>query len=191
MFEQFRTNFELDDDKWSDYVQCFKRIEVPAKTILLSEGEVARNMFVIEKGSIRVWFNHNGKDISYQFFFELETVGSLESFYKQIPSLVYVETIEPCVLWKIHKVDLDRIIREIEEIPSIREKYIEKIVNRTFDYMHYFFSTIRETPQERYLNLIQERPDIVKRVPQHFIASYLGISTVHLSRIKSKLAREK
>ncbi|WP_286733291.1 MULTISPECIES: hypothetical protein [Sphingobacterium] len=82
MFEQFRIKFQLDDDKWNEYIDCFHRIEVPAKTILLKEGEVSKKMFLIEKGGIRAWFNNNGKDITCQFFFENETVGSIESFRK-------------------------------------------------------------------------------------------------------------
>lgn len=191
MFEQFRNKMQLSDDKWNEYVSCFNRIEVPAKTMLLNEGEVSKKMFVIEKGCIRVWFNNNGKEVTSQFFFEKETVGSIESFRKNIPSLTNVETIEPSILWWIHKNDLNRILEEIKEIPHLRELFIDKIFQRTFDYMKYFFSSIKDTPQQRYLSLIKERPEVVKRVPQHYIASYLGISTVHLSRIKSKLAKEK
>lgn len=164
---------------------------VPAKTILLHEGSVSQKMFVIEKGCIRVWFNSNGKDITSQFFFENEPVGSIESFRKNIPSPTTIETIEPSIVWWIHKKDLNRIIEEIKEIPHIRDLFIDKVFERTFDYMKYFFSSIKDNPQQRYLNLIKERPQIIKRVPQHYIASYLGISTVHLSRIKSALTKER
>jgi CRP-like cAMP-binding protein len=191
MFEQHRNKFPLDDDKWLDYISCFKRIEVPAKTELLREGEISKKVFLTEKGCIRVWFNNNGKDITFQFFFENSTVASIESFRKKIPSPVTIETIEPSVLWWIHKKDIDRIVAETIKIPAWRDKFIDTIFERTFDYMKHFFSFIKDTPQQRYLNLIKEKPQIVKRVPQHYIASYLGISTVHLSRIKNKLAKGK
>ena len=191
MFEQFRIKFQLDDDKWNEYIDCFHRIEVPAKTILLKEGEVSKKMFLIEKGGIRAWFNNNGKDITCQFFFENETVGSIESFRKNIPSQTTIETIEPSILWWIHKTDLNRIVEEIKEIPQLRDMLIDKVFERTFDYMKYFFSMVKNTPQERYINLLKERPEIIKRVPQHYIASYLGISSVHLSRIKSILAKKR
>ncbi|MGJ1516197.1 Crp/Fnr family transcriptional regulator [Sphingobacterium siyangense] len=191
MFEQFRIKFQLDDDKWNEYIDCFHRIEVLAKTILLKEGEVSKKMFLIEKGGIRAWFNNNGKDITCQFFFENETVGSIESFRKNIPSQTTIETIEPSILWWIHKTDLNRIVEEIKEIPQLRDMLIDKVFERTFDYMKYFFSMVKNTPQERYINLLKERPEIIKRVPQHYIASYLGISSVHLSRIKSVLAKKR
>ena len=80
MFTPFRNKFLPEGDKWDSYVNCFKRIEVPAKTILLKEGEISKKMFLIEKGCIRVWYNNNGKDITSQFFFENEMVSSIESF---------------------------------------------------------------------------------------------------------------
>jgi CRP-like cAMP-binding protein len=191
MFEQFRDKFPLDDNQWADYVNCFKRIEVPAKTLLLKEGEVSKKMFLIEKGSIRAWFNNKVKDITTQFFFENNMVSSIESFRKSIPSPINLESIEPSILYWISKSDLNRIIDEIKEIPDLRDKFIDKIFDRTFDYIKYFISSIKDTPQERYLTLLKERPEIIKRVPQHYIASYLGISTVHLSRVKNKLNRQK
>lgn len=191
MFEQFKSRLAIADDKWEEYTACFHRIEVPPKKILLSEGEVSKKMFVIEKGCIRVWFNNNGKEVTSQFFFENETVGSLESFIKNIPSPTTVETVEAGVLWWIRKEDLNRILEEIKEIPHLRDAFINKIFERTFDYMKYFFSSIKDTPKQRYIDLSRQRPEIIKRVPQHYIASYLGISTVHLSRIKSSLAKER
>lgn len=190
MFEQFRNKFPLDDDKWNDYISRFKRIEAPAKTILLKEGEVSKKLFLIEKGCIRVWFNNNGRDVTFQFFFENNTVASIESFRKKFPSPVYIETIEPSVLWYIHKKDVDIVIAEISEIPTLRNLFTDALFGRTFEYMKHFFSFIKDTPAQRYINLVEEKPQIIQRVPQHYIASYLGVSTVHLSRIKNKLAKK-
>ncbi|WP_149207388.1 Crp/Fnr family transcriptional regulator [Flavobacterium johnsoniae] len=191
MFSQFRNKFPLTDEKWNEYTGYFNRIEVPAKTVLIEEGEISKKLFIIEKGCIRVWFNNNGKDLTSQFFFENQSVASIESFIKKFPSPVVVETIEPSVLWWIHKKDVDTILEEIKEIPELRDRLINMLFQRTFDYMKHFFSFIKDSPAQRYLSLIEERPQIIQRVPQHYIASYLGVSTVHLSRIKSKLAHKK
>jgi len=191
MFDQLRKKISLDDSKWNDYTSRFKRIEVPVKTVLLNEGEISKKLFLVEQGCIRAWFNNYGKDITFQFFFESNTVASIESLRKNIPSPVAIETIEPSVLWYIHKKDLNRIIEEIKGIPRLRDAFIDAIFERTFDYMKHFFSFIKDTPQQRYLNLLKEKPEIIKRVPQHYIASCLGITTVHLSRIKRKIAKDK
>lgn len=191
MFDQFRNKFPLDEARWNDYSNCFKRMVVPAKTVLLKEGEVSKKLFLIEKGCIRVWFNNNGKEVTLQFFLENSTVASIESFRKKSPSPVIIETIEPSVVWWVHKKDADRIIAEICEIAVLRDRFIDTLFERTFDYMKHFFSFIKDTPSQRYINLLEEKPQIVQRVPQHYIASYLGVSSVHLSRIKNKLANKK
>lgn len=191
MFSQFRNKFPLTDEKWIEYTNYFSRIEVASKTILLEEGEISKKLFIIEKGCIRVWFNNNGKDLTTQFFFENQSVASIESFMKKFPSQAAVETIEPSVLWWISKNNLDKILEEIKEIPELRDRLINMLFERTFDYMKYFVSFIKDSPTQRYLNLIEERPQIIQRVPQHYIASYLGVTTVHLSRLKSKLIHKK
>ena len=191
MFDKFRNKFPLEETKWIEYTNYFNRLEVPAKTILLEEGEISKKLFIIEKGSIRVWFNNNGKDLTTQFFFENQSVSSIESFMKKLPSPVVIETIEPCVLWWIQKNDLDKIVEEIKEIPELRDRFINMIFERAFDYIKHFVSFIKDSPAERYLNLIKERPQVLQRVPQHYIASYLGVSKVHLSRIKSQLLHKK
>ena len=152
MFEQFRNKIPLDNDKWNTYVSYFNQIKVPAKTILLNEGETSKKLFLIEKGCIRVWFNNNGKDVTTQFFFENNTVASIESYRKNTPSLVTIETIEPSIVWWIHKSDLDRILEEIKDIPRLRDSFINVIFERTFDYMKHFISFIgaRKTAVQSY-----------------------------------------
>ena len=185
VLEKFRAKFPVSPEKWDEYVNRFKRVQVPAKTILLQEGDISRKAFLIEKGCLRVWFNNKGQEVTFQFFFENTTVSSIESFKKNIPSLFSIETIEPCTLWWIDKTDVDSMLEEVSEIPAMRNQILEVMFERTVHYMQHFLSFIRDTPQERYENLLTKQPYIVQRVPQHYIASYLGVSRVHLSRIKN------
>jgi CRP-like cAMP-binding protein len=189
VFERLHDDFPADYEQLNGYRKFFKQIEVPAKTILLREGEVARKFYWIQNGCVRVWFNNNGEGITFQFFFENSAVASIESFRKSIPSSVTLETIEPSVLWSVDKSDVEQIFAEIMESPRLRELFINSIFERTFDYMKHFLSFIRDTPTQRYLNLVRDRPELVKRIPQHYIASYLGITRVHLSRIRNKISR--
>ncbi|KMQ69720.1 cyclic nucleotide-binding protein [Chryseobacterium sp. FH2] len=191
MFEHLQNRFSFLKKTWRKYGKSFIRIEVPAKTILLKENEVSLNAYFIEKGIVRAWYNHDGKDITFQFFMENTMFSSLESFRKGLPSMASFETIEPCVLWQIDKAAADKILEEVYENPTLRNQFIDSVFERVFDYMKHFFSFIRDSPQQRYLTLCKETPEIVKRVPQHYIASYLGITTVHLSRIKAKILKEK
>lgn len=177
--------------KWPEYRHMFHRMEVPAKTILLHEGDVSKKAWHIEKGCIRAWFNNKGRDLTLQFFFEGQNVSSIESFRRNTPSIYTLETIEPSVIYWIGKKDWELIMADMESTPEGRQIVSEFSLDRQLNYMRHFMSFIRDTPKERFINLLKERPDIIKRVPQHYIASYLGITSVSLSRIRSAVSRMK
>lgn len=191
MFEHIKDRFPFPKEKLRKFISSFQRMEVPAKTLLLREGEISCNAYYIEKGMARAWYNNDGKDVTFQFFLENTMFSSLESFKKGLPSMVSFETIEPCILYKINRSDVEAFLEEVYENPELRNLFMDALFERIFDYMKHFFSFIKDTPQQRYLNLVRQKPEIIKRVPQHYIASYLGITTVHLSRIKSKILKER
>jgi CRP-like cAMP-binding protein len=191
MFFQFKDKFPHLRQHWDTYIGMHKRIEVPTRTILLHEGEISKRSFVVEKGCLRVWFNNNGKDTTFQFFFEGEGLASLESFRKNIPGMFTIETIEPCIIYVLEKKDYETIMLTLNKEVDFLNEMLNISFERQLHYMKEFLSFIRDTPQQRYLNLLNDKPQIIQRVPQHYIASYLGITTVHLSRIKSRLLKEK
>lgn len=155
---------------------------IPSKTVLLEEGKVADRIYLIRKGCLRLFFYNEGKDITFQFFFEDDFVASFDSLYKGTPSLFSLESIEPSEVLSIKKKDF---YNRIESNPSLRKLYEEKIIERFSFYQHLFLSRIKNTPQQRCEELLKEYPNIIQRVPQHYIASYLGITPVSLSRIKN------
>ena len=191
MFFHFRDRFPLLNAFWDRYLQFQKRIEIPAKSILLDEGKISQNYIFIEKGCVRLFFNNNGDDKTIQFFFENEGLTSFDSFINNVPSLFTIETIEPSVVYLLPKQYVKQLIEELSHEPDFVQMMLQMTAQRQLHYINEFVSFIRDTPEQRYQHLLTERPHIIQRVPQHYIASYLGISTVHLSRIKSKLAKGK
>ena len=191
MIFHFRNKFPQLNPFWDKYLEYQKRLEVPAKTILLEEGKVSQHYIFIEKGCVRTFFYNNGDDKTVQFFFEDEGLASLESFINNTPSAFTVETIEPSVVYLLPKQYVTQLMDELSREPGFAQMILQLSAGRQTHYINEFVSFIRDTPEERYQKLLDERPHIVQRVPQHYIASYLGISKVHLSRIKSKLAKGK
>lgn len=158
-------------------------LSIPSKTVLLEEGKVARKLYFVRKGCLRLFFYNAGKDITFQFFFEGDFVASFDSLYKRTPSLFFLESIEPT---EVQVIKRDDFFSLIEQNPSLRQQYEEKLIDRFHAYQQLFLSRIRNTPQQRYEELLKEYPNIIKRVPQHYIASYLGITPVSLSRIRNR-----
>lgn len=174
---------ELLNAEWERFRHLFKREELPTKAILLKEGQTSERMFYIEKGCIRLSFNKDGKDITFQFFFEGEGVSSAESFRNEEPSLFSIETIEPSILHILHKRDYFMMI---ESSPLIRQALEQQTFERLMYYQKLFLSRIKNSPEERYNELVKQSPHILQRVPQHYIASFLGITSVSLSRIRNR-----
>jgi len=156
---------------------------IPSRTILLYEGEVARFVYFVKQGCLRQWVNKDGKDITFQFFFEGQPVASLESFVSGNPSLFSIESIEPCTVWVVDKADFEQLINDDSHFDH---EFRNFVFQRFSNYARLFLSRIKDTPQERYQELLQKQPDIIKRIPQHYIASYLGITPVSLSRIRNR-----
>ena len=158
-------------------------LSVPSKAILLEEGKVAEKLYLIRKGCLRLFFYNEGKDITFQFFFEGDFVASFDSLYKRTPSLFYLESIEPTELTVIRR---ENFYNLINNDLLFRQLYEEKLIDRFHAYQQLFLSRIKNTPQQRYEELLKEYPNIIQRVPQHYIASYLGITPVSLSRIRNR-----
>jgi CRP-like cAMP-binding protein len=103
MLFHFRDKFPRLNAYWDKYLPFQKRLEIPAKTVLLEEGKVSQNYIFIEKGCVSTFFNNNGDDKTVQFFFENDGLSSLDSFTNNIPSLITIETIEPSVVYLLPK----------------------------------------------------------------------------------------
>lgn len=191
MIFQFKERFPELNPYWDKYLEFQKRREVPAKTVLLEEGKTSQNYIYIEKGCVRLYFNNNGQDKNVQFFFEHEGLTSIDSFINDVPSAFTIETIEPSVVYMLHKKYVMQLMDELFHIHEFSKALIQMSAQRQTHYMNEFLSFIRDTPEMRYQKLLSERPHIILRVPQNYIASYLGITTVHLSRIKTKIASGK
>lgn len=172
----------IDIEGWIE--KTGERLSVDAKTILLNEGDVAKKMYVVKKGILRLFlYDSQGRDITFQFFFEGDTVASFNSMYYKEPSQFNLESIEQS---ELIAVDVDDLLRLKNSSPETREVFDQNIVERFRKYQLLFLSRIKNTPQELYEDLCNQCPDLIQRVPQHYIASYLGITPVSLSRIRRR-----
>ena len=100
MFDQFKEKFPVNEQKWNDYTSGFKRMQVPAKTTLLQEGEISKELFLIEKGCVRVWFNNNGKDVNCN---SITTVHLISTRYLFVGTYGRTYSFIPEGAWFIYK----------------------------------------------------------------------------------------
>ncbi|WP_121966497.1 Crp/Fnr family transcriptional regulator [Myroides sp. N17-2] len=189
MFEQVDRDSLISQEFINTYKPYFRKETYAAKTVLLEEGDVANKVFWVEKGCMRAWINKDGQEVTFQFFLENSMVSSIESLWKGVPSRFTLDTIETTEVWVADKSDIKPLLEEALVEREYRDLFIDVIFQRTFDYVAHSLSFVNATPEQRYLKLYETRPELIRRIPQHYIASYLGISKVHLSRIKSRLLK--
>jgi len=162
---------------------CFEKIVLAKNEYLLTQGNVCRHLYFLEKGALRGFYNLDGKEITHWFGFENDFVTSFHSFITQQAAIENIQLLEGSILWAISKERLKTLFNahhEIERLVRIvYEKYYIKLEER---YVNAHFKTAKEL----YENLLQQTPHILERVPLGFIASYLGISQETLSRIRSR-----
>ena len=173
-------------ENWEEIRTLFEEKDVPPKTTLLFEGEVSNKIFFVNRGVLRLWNNNDGKDITFQFFFENQMVSSFESFYLEKPSLFSIESIENTSMIVLNKENLDLLKLKY---PSLNAYITQHICERFMDYTKFLLSQIKESPEERYKSLLRDNPQIIDRIPNYYIASYLGITPVSLSRIRKRLKK--
>lgn len=163
-----------------------QRIELRKGDHLLRAGQICRNLYFIESGLLKCYYIHKGKSVIDWFFGELETVVSIDSFYDQIAGEDFIQAIEKSVLYYISHEQLDYAYRAFREFDKLGRVL-------TLKYLRVWHRQTRNvrmlSAKERYLLLLQTRPDLINRVDVKDMASFLGISRERLSKIRRDLLK--
>lgn len=151
----------------------------------LNAGVMCTHVVFVVNGGLRVYYSKEGTEQCVEFFFENQWFTDFESWLTKKQSNFGVDALEDTEIITISFRDLYTLYDlypKCERIGRlIAEATIVKICNRNN-------SLLSDTPQERYVKLVEEHPYIIDRVPQYYIASYLGIEPESLSRIRKKLS---
>ncbi len=160
--------------------------KVPKKTFLLREGEICDFEAFIISGCMRSYYiDEKGDEVIILFPSENWWASDIASFYAQSPSDIFIETIEPCEILSINYNNKQRLYKELPKF----ERVFRILVQRSHTVLQKrFFNTVARPAKERYLEFLQKYPSLPNRVPQHYIASYIGISPEFLSKIRKELA---
>ena len=159
------------------------------KQYLLQEGDVSKYTAFVEKGMLRTFtVDDKGNEPILQFSMEGWWAGDLYSFLTEEPSQYHIEAIEDCELLLITKPSWDRLL---EKIPAFERYFRILIQNSLIATQRRLMESMSETAEGKYTKLVNNFPGCLQRIPQHMIASYLGITRETLSRIRSQMAARK
>ena len=153
-------------------------------TILLKEGQKSNSSYFVLKGCIRTYYVLDSEEKTTAFYTEMEALTP-SCVISKTPSEYYISCIEDTIL-TVSNTDMEAEVNskfpKFEIMCRLLSEELLAKVKINFDE----FKT--SSPEQRYLNLIQKRPDLIQRVPQHQLASYLGITPQSLSRLRARIS---
>lgn len=175
---------EIDIKEWEYFSGLFEVKEFKKKEILLHADTICKNIYFVNSGLLRMYFtDNNGRESSFHFVPEHDFATDYESFLQHTPSKYYIQALEDTqvvIISNTMVLDGYKKLRYGEKLGRvITEKYF-------IIYCKKIQALYTQTPLDRYREMNKLFPFILQRVPQHYIASYLNISSVHLSRLKNE-----
>lgn len=156
-------------------------------TILLKEGQKSKESYFVLKGCLRTYYEIDAEEKTTAFYTEMEALTP-PCVISQTPSEYYVSCTEDCILL-ISNSDMEAEVNaKFPKFESLCKKLSEELLAKErMDFDEFKTSS----PEQRYLNLLEKRPDLIQRVPQHQLASYLGIQPQSLSRLRARISEKK
>ena len=154
--------------------------------VLLSEGEISGNYFFVLNGCIRCYYIIDGEEKTTAFYTENESLAP-QSSANLTPAKYYIACVEDCVL-AIANAEMEKeIFEKFPRFETLCRLLSEDLLAKN---QASFDEFKNNSPEQRYLQLLNTRPDLVQRVPQHQLASYLGIKRESLSRIRKRILEQ-
>ncbi|MBP3669524.1 MAG: Crp/Fnr family transcriptional regulator [Bacteroidaceae bacterium] len=166
------------------FADIIQQKKYPKGAIILAEGEVCNNLLFIEHGLLRQHYVKHGKDMTEHIAYEGGVVLCIESYFHRIPTQLMIESLESCVVWEIPHDIIEELSETNCDISYLYRCFIENslILSQVkADILRF------ESAKEKYLKLMQLYPEIVKRAPLMYIASYLQMTLETLSRVRATL----
>jgi CRP-like cAMP-binding protein len=153
---------------------------------ILQEGEVCKHLAFLESGLLRYYYLQQGEEITYNFSRENNFVCNYISLFNNTPSTKYIQALEPTQLLTISNKDLETLYARISNGERfgrllIQQNYTTAIVQLASQYT--------DSPETRYHKFCDNFPDLLQRLPQYYIASFVGIKPQSLSRIRNRIAK--
>jgi CRP-like cAMP-binding protein len=180
--DYIRKFMEISEDEFRQYIYPFITVRKYSKKQVITEASLIENYFnFIVRGLARKYYRRGREEINTQISFEGHIMHSQESFHSRTPSEYVIEAIEPTTLVSITYDNLEKIYArspKMEHLGRLIITYTMVIKDR------WQMQLVMHTPRERFIQFVQRNPELLQRVPQKYLASYLNIKPETFSRFK-------
>lgn len=183
LFRYFNSISPLSKAAETAITKISSTVQVPKNKDLQAIGHTCKTIYFLKSGLARIYYFKESTDITESFSFENSLVVRYESLFTSQPSKKGIQVLEDAELIAIRSTELFKLYDSHPDIERLFRKLFEGALVEQINRIE---SLQFHTAEERYAALLKEAPDVIKRVPLKFIASYLGITAVSLSRIRAQ-----
>lgn len=170
------------------FIEAFIPVRTFKKgTILLKEGQISNICYFVYEGCVRQYYLVNGEERTTYFYTENQAITSFESYTNRTPAKHYLECIEDCKMSVTTREAEQKMYKKFPRFEGMCRQGAEKTLG---EYQEELAKYITTSPEERYLDLVENRPELLNRVPLNQLASYLGVKPESLSRIRKRIAEK-
>lgn len=163
--------------------------DYPKGHILLKEGQISNEYFIVQEGLVRSYvYNYQGEDITTGFAKEKDILIEVASIFARVPTREYMQCLTDVKLWRIGFQDFEKLF---DLYPAFREWGRAWMSRELYKNKNRATEMITLPATERYLQLLENHPQVVLQSPLKYIASYLGVTDTSLSRIRKEIADTK
>ena len=175
---------KLTDDEKTEFAGRFKEIRVVKRQFIVQPGFIARSRFFVVKGALRAYVvDDEGQDHTVQLAIDEWWISDYNSYIFQQPASMFVIALEDCVLLQINFEDEQQLKSSNYKF----ETFFRILAERSTAFMQRrLIVNLTQSAEERYNSFLQKYPQMAERIPQYAIASYLGMTTEFLSKIRNR-----
>lgn len=177
--------FDISQKDWKIFSDKLQACSFSKNEIILHQGKVENYLSFINEGTLRYFIDSSEKEITFGFVFSNNFSSAYDSFLTQLPSQYSIQALENTTVFRISREDLENVYAYTEIGNLIGRKTAEELFLLKSKRE---IALLTETAEERYLNLFENRPELFQKIPQKYIASYIGITPQALSRIRRRIS---
>ncbi len=176
----------IDEKVLEEQVKFYKRQELKKGEVLIAPGQRVKHFYYVAKGCIYYYKLEEGEHKVLEFYTDDVFFTDLPAYVKGIPSNYFLKASENTIVYAITKSDAEHSFEQSHQLERFGRLSMQEAFMKIFTRVERRNS---RTNEERYIRLLEKRPDLFQRVPQYLIASYLGLTPVGLSKIRKRLGK--
>lgn len=167
--------------------QQFKPKKVKKNSFLLKEGTVCKDLVFVQTGCLRLYFVKEDVETSVWFAFPHSSAIEMYSFISEQPSNYFLQAIEDSEIWFLPKTELTKLYQVQPKMQEMMRNFWEDVI---LNLLKRFTALQTDSAEKRYLDLLQT-PTYLEKIPQKYLASFIGVTPTSLSRIRKQIAKHR